>query len=180
MTLKWTINISLTIFVLYYLLFVLWYYISLVGYQYSCQFTLTLRQAPTCPTVCPQSIVRQIGKGSLMNSKSTLCQGSPGACSVGRFWKVKVKCLYLYWTTLLFTQAALYRGPVVLGLVLLLEETEVPGGNRSTRRKPASLVQSIWTTLFSHLNKVTLIIYTCMESVSNPCHSGETHALPLC
>ena len=88
-----------------------------------------------------------------MNSKSTLCQGSPGACSVGRFWKVKVKCLYLYWTTLLLTQAALYRGSVVLGLVLLQEETEVPGENLRC------LVQSIWTTLFSHLNKVTLIIY---------------------
>ena len=98
-------------------------------------------------------MARQVGKGSLMNSKSTLCQGSPGVCSVGRFRKVKVKCLYLNWTTLLFTQATLHRGPVVIGLVLLQEEAEVPGENLRC------LVQSIWTTLFSHLNKVTLIIY---------------------
>ena len=70
-------------------------------------------------------MARQFGKGSLMNSKSKLCQGSPGACSDGRVWKVQVKCLYLYWITLLFTQAVLHKS------------SATTGGNRSTQRKPA-------------------------------------------
>ena len=117
-----------------------------------------------------------------MNTKSTLCQGSPGACSVGRFWKVKVKCLYLYGTTLLFTQATLQRGLVVTGLVLLQEEAEVPGENLRC------LVESIWTTLFSHLNKVTLIRYIPAWSRSRTlvtmvrlmhCHCVTKHFLKI-
>ena len=67
--------------------------------------------------------------------------------------ETEVKCLYLWRTTLLFTLAALHGSPVVLGLVLLQEKAEVPGENLQC------LVESNWTTLLSHLNKVTLTIY---------------------
>ena len=88
--------------------------------------------------------------------------------------------LFIYWTTLLFTQTVLPTDPVVIGLVLLKEGTEVRGENLQ------SFVESNWTTLFSHLNKVTLIRYISAWSWSRTLvtvvrlmhyHCGNKHSL---
>ena len=66
----------------------------------------------------------------------------------------EIKCLHLYWITLSAIRTVLLRSPVratLVGPVLLQEETGVRRANLRC------LVESNWTTLFSHVTKVTLI-----------------------
>ena len=55
-----------------------------------------------------------------------------------------------------------------MGPVLLQEETGEPEENLR------GLVETNWTTFFSHVTKVTSVDH-CMEPESNPGYSGERH-----